>query len=114
MNIKRHAVLIRSILYNRFHMGRFNQAIDVFQEAENLSPRPDHEIYHFMGEIFLRSAATSKQSEFAFQEIAKAKQYFQKSMQCGKNLQSFRCLAEIYRKERDYVKAIETLENCLQ
>ncbi|XP_037953653.1 Bardet-Biedl syndrome 4 protein homolog [Teleopsis dalmanni] len=96
-----------------FIMGRFNQALNVFREAEELSPRPDHEIYHYIGSLLHRSSSASNQLEVARQEAAEAKMYFQKAVQCGKKLESFQRLAEIYRKEKEYGKAIEVLENCL-
>ncbi|XP_054738265.1 Bardet-Biedl syndrome 4 protein homolog [Anastrepha obliqua] len=96
-----------------FIMGRFNQALSVFREAEELSPRQDHEICHFIGELLHRSAAACNQLTLAHQEEAEAKVYFEKAVQSGKKLESFQRLAEILRKEKDYGKAIEVLENCL-
>ncbi|XP_018795702.1 PREDICTED: Bardet-Biedl syndrome 4 protein homolog isoform X2 [Bactrocera latifrons] len=96
-----------------FIMGRFNQALDIFREAEELAPRQDHEICHFIGELLHRSAATANQLTIARQEEAEAKMYFEKAVQTGKKLESFQRLAEILRKEKDYAKAIEVLENCL-
>ncbi|XP_054090634.1 Bardet-Biedl syndrome 4 protein homolog isoform X2 [Zeugodacus cucurbitae] len=96
-----------------FIMGRFNQALDIFREAEELSPRQDHEICHFIGELLHRSAAAANQLAIARKEEAEAKFYFEKAVQAGKKLESFQRLAEILRKEKDYAKAIEVLENCL-
>nr|XP_014096723.1 Bardet-Biedl syndrome 4 protein homolog isoform X1 [Bactrocera oleae] len=96
-----------------FIMGRFNQALDIFREAEELSPRQDHEICHFIGELLHRSAAAANQLTIARQEEAEAKLYFEKAVQAGKNLESFQRLAEILRKEKNYTRAIEVLENCL-
>ncbi|XP_067633927.1 Bardet-Biedl syndrome 4 protein homolog isoform X1 [Eurosta solidaginis] len=96
-----------------FTMGRFNQALSIFREAEELSPCSDHEICHFIGELLHRSAAARNQQALACQEQAKAKVYFEKAVQSGKKLESFQRLAEILRKEKDYGKAIEVLENCL-
>ncbi|XP_036344467.1 Bardet-Biedl syndrome 4 protein homolog [Rhagoletis pomonella] len=96
-----------------FIMGRFNQALSIFREAEELSPRQDHEICHFIGELLHRSAAACNQFALARQEEAEAKVYFEKAVQSGKKLESFQRLGEILRKEKDYSKAIEVLENCL-
>ncbi|XP_039955122.1 Bardet-Biedl syndrome 4 protein homolog isoform X1 [Bactrocera tryoni] len=96
-----------------FIMGRFNQALDIFREAEELAPRQDHEICHFIGELLHRSAAAANQLAIARQEEAEAKMYFEKAVQAGKKLESFQRLAEILRKEKDYARAIEVLENCL-
>lgn len=94
-------------------MGRYNQSLSIFREAEELSTRLDHEIFHFIGELLLRSAASRNQVEMAHQEELEAKAYFQKAVQTGKKLESFQRLAEIHRKEKEYNKAIEVLENCL-
>ncbi|CAD7014755.1 Bardet-Biedl syndrome 4 protein homolog isoform X3 [Ceratitis capitata] len=94
-------------------MGSFNQALNLFREAEELSPRQDHEICHFIGELLHRSAAAANQLAVARHEEAEAKVYFEKAVQSGKKLESFQRLAEILRKEKDYAKAIEVLENCL-
>uniref|UniRef100_A0A1A9W2E1 Uncharacterized protein n=1 Tax=Glossina brevipalpis TaxID=37001 RepID=A0A1A9W2E1_9MUSC len=96
-----------------FMMGRYNQSLDTFREAEDLSTRLDHEIFHFIGELLLRSSASRNQIEMALKEQQEAKQYFQKAIQTGKKLESFQRLAEIHRKEKDYSKAIEVLESCL-
>ncbi|KNC21821.1 putative Bardet-Biedl syndrome 4 protein [Lucilia cuprina] len=96
-----------------FMMGRYNQSLSIFREAEELSTRLDHEIFHFIGELLLRSAAARNQYELAHQEELEAKTYFQKAVQTGKKLESFQRLAEIHRKEKEYNKAIEVLENCL-
>ncbi|XP_037895767.1 Bardet-Biedl syndrome 4 protein homolog [Glossina fuscipes] len=96
-----------------FVMGRYNQSLDTFREAEDLSTRLDHEIFHFIGELLLRSSASRNQVEMALKEQQEAKQYFQKAIQTGKKLESFQRLAEIHRKEKDYSKAIEVLESCL-
>lgn len=94
-------------------MGRYNQSLGIFREAEELSTRLDHEIFHFIGELLLRSAASRNQVEMAQQEELEAKAYFQKAVQTGKKLESFQRLAEIHRKEKEYNKAIEVLESCL-
>uniref|UniRef100_A0A1A9UZA9 Uncharacterized protein n=1 Tax=Glossina austeni TaxID=7395 RepID=A0A1A9UZA9_GLOAU len=94
-------------------MGRYNQSLDTFREAEDLSTRLDHEIFHFIGELLLRSSASRNQVEMALKEQQEAKLYFQKAIQTGKKLESFQRLAEIHRKEKDYSKAIEVLESCL-
>uniref|UniRef100_A0A1B0A7I1 Uncharacterized protein n=1 Tax=Glossina pallidipes TaxID=7398 RepID=A0A1B0A7I1_GLOPL len=96
-----------------FMMGRYNQSLDTFREAEDLSTRLDHEIFHFIGELLLRSSASRNQVEMALKEQQEAKLYFQKAIQTGKKLESFQRLAEIHRKEKDYSKAIEVLESCL-
>uniref|UniRef100_A0A1B0FKH8 Uncharacterized protein n=1 Tax=Glossina morsitans morsitans TaxID=37546 RepID=A0A1B0FKH8_GLOMM len=96
-----------------FMMGRYNQSLDTFREAEDLSTRVDHEIFHFIGELLLRSSASRNQVEMALKEQQEAKLYFQKAIQTGKKLESFQRLAEIHRKEKDYSKAIEVLESCL-
>lgn len=84
-------------------MGRYEQALQVFREAEELSNRPDNEIFHFIGEILLLN--NSRQE---------AKEYFQKAVEHGKMIDSFKRLAELFRQEKDYSKAIEILETCLQ
>lgn len=107
------SAFIHTVIHYSFIMGRFNQALDIFREAEELSPRQDHEICHFIGELLHRSAAAANQLTIARQEEAEAKLYFEKAVQAGKNLESFQRLAEILRKEKNYTRAIEVLENCL-
>ncbi|TMW54550.1 hypothetical protein DOY81_000344 [Sarcophaga bullata] len=96
-----------------FMMGRYNQSLSIFREAEELSTRLDHEIFHFIGELLLRSAASRNQLQMAQKEELEAKTYFQKAVQTGKKLESFQRLAEIHRKAKEYHKAIEVLESCL-
>ncbi|XP_055837084.1 Bardet-Biedl syndrome 4 protein homolog [Episyrphus balteatus] len=97
-----------------FQMGRFNQALGVFREAETLSPRQDHEIFHYIGELLYRKATNNKQLNTSSSEDEnEAKIYFQRAVQNGKKLESYQRLAEIYRKEKDYSKAIEILEMSL-
>ncbi|XP_055920603.1 Bardet-Biedl syndrome 4 protein homolog [Eupeodes corollae] len=106
-----------------FEMGRFNQALSVFREAESLSPRQDHEIFHYIGELLHRKAtknsnnnnqSNGNSTEEDSNENEEAKTYFQRAVQNGKKLESYQRLAEIYRKEKDYLKAIEILEMSLQ
>ncbi|XP_073846172.1 Bardet-Biedl syndrome 4 [Musca autumnalis] len=96
-----------------FSMGRYNQSLAIFRDAEELSTRLDHEIFHFIGELLLRSAASRNEMEMAQKEEQEAKVYFQKAVQTGKKIESFQRLAEILRKEKQYHKAIEVLESCL-
>ncbi|XP_061400679.1 Bardet-Biedl syndrome 4 protein homolog [Musca vetustissima] len=96
-----------------FTMGRYNQSLAIFRDAEELSTRLDHEIFHFIGELLLRSAASRNELEMAQREEQEAKAYFQKAVQTGKKVESFQRLAEILRKEKQYHKAIEVLESCL-
>lgn len=94
-------------------MGRYNQSLAIFRDAEELSTRLDHEIFHFIGELLLRSAASRNQLELANKEEQEAKAYFQKAVQTGKKIESFQRLAEILRKEKQYHKAIEILDSSL-
>ncbi|XP_075169371.1 Bardet-Biedl syndrome 4 [Haematobia irritans] len=96
-----------------FIMGRYNQSLAIFRDAEDLSTRLDHEIFHFIGELLLRSAASRNQAEMVHKEEQEAKAYFQKAVQTGKKIESFQRLAEILRKEKQYHKAIEVLDSCL-
>ncbi|XP_064547866.1 Bardet-Biedl syndrome 4 protein homolog [Drosophila montana] len=96
-----------------YNMGRFGQALSVFREAEQQSPRKDHEIYHYLGELLYRSAATQPQLELARQQQHEARGYFELAVQAGKKLESYVRLAELYRKDKDYQKAIDVLETCL-
>ncbi|XP_020818248.1 Bardet-Biedl syndrome 4 protein homolog isoform X2 [Drosophila serrata] len=94
-------------------MGRFSQALGVFREAEQRSNRPDHEIYHYLGELLYRAATTQSQMEVARQQQDESRAYFELATQSGRKLESFVRLAELYRKEKQYQKAIELLETCL-
>lgn len=95
-------------------MGRFSQALSVFRDAEKQSPRPDHEIYHYLGELLYRAASTQPQLEAARQLQKEAREYFERAVQTGKKQESYIRLAELYRKEKEYQKAIDVLEACLQ
>nr|NP_001286305.1 Bardet-Biedl syndrome 4, isoform B [Drosophila melanogaster]AHN56103.1 Bardet-Biedl syndrome 4, isoform B [Drosophila melanogaster] len=94
-------------------MGRFSQALGVFREAEQRSSRQDHEIYHYLGELLYRAATTQSQKDVASQQQDEARTYFELAVQSGRKLESYVRLAELYRKDKQYQKAIEILENCL-
>ncbi|XP_050743391.1 Bardet-Biedl syndrome 4 protein homolog isoform X2 [Drosophila biarmipes] len=94
-------------------MGRFNQALGVFREAEQRSSRPDHEIYHYLGELLYRAATTQGQKELANQQQAEARSYFELAVQSGRKQESYIRLAELYRKDKQYQQAIDVLETCL-
>jgi Bardet-Biedl syndrome 4 protein len=47
-------------------------------------------------------------------KINEAKEYFKRAITNGKQIQSYKKLAAIYRKDKDYPKAIELLESSLQ
>ncbi|ALC41747.1 BBS4 [Drosophila busckii] len=96
-----------------YSMGRFGQALSVFREAEAHSPRKDHEIYHYLGELLYRAAANQPQLELARQQQAEAKSYFEQAVQTGKKQESYIRLAELYRKDKEYQQAIDVLEACL-
>ncbi|XP_058461211.1 Bardet-Biedl syndrome 4 protein homolog isoform X2 [Malaya genurostris] len=91
-----------------FIMGRFKQSLEVFLKAETLLERPDHEVYHFIGELFHRNFGQPKAG------MAEAKEYLKQSVMCGKHVDSYKILAEIFIDEGDNVKAIEMIESCLQ
>ncbi|XP_033155710.1 Bardet-Biedl syndrome 4 protein homolog isoform X3 [Drosophila mauritiana] len=94
-------------------MGRFSQALGVFREAEQRSSRQDHEIYHYLGELLYRAATTQSQKDVASQQQDEARSYFELAVQSGRKLESYVRLAELCRKDKQYQKAIEILENCL-
>ncbi|XP_016999238.2 BBSome complex member BBS4 homolog isoform X1 [Drosophila takahashii] len=94
-------------------MGRFSQALGVFREAEQRSSRQDHEIYHYLGELLFRAATTQSQKELACQQQEEARSYFELAVQSGRKLESYVRLAELYRKDKQYQKAIDVLETCL-
>ncbi|XP_055533094.1 Bardet-Biedl syndrome 4 protein homolog isoform X2 [Wyeomyia smithii] len=91
-----------------FTMARFKQALEVFLKAETLLERPDPEVYHYIGELFYRNFGQPKAG------LPEAKEYLKQSVMCGKHVDSYKILAEIYIDEGDNVKAIEMIESCLQ
>lgn len=98
-------------------MGRIKQSLDVFKEAENMINRSDHEIYHFIGEILLKNKEFHRKhynNSNHQNEINEAKKYLQNAVMHGKKLESYQKLANIYEMEKDYNKAIDILESCLQ
>ncbi|XP_058828963.1 Bardet-Biedl syndrome 4 protein homolog [Topomyia yanbarensis] len=105
---KKNAENYNELAKTFFAMGRFKQALEVFLKAETLLERPDHEVYHYIGELFHRNFGQPKAG------IAEAKEYLKQSVMCGKHVDSYKILAEIYIDEGDNVKAIEMIESCLQ
>ncbi|XP_053686682.1 Bardet-Biedl syndrome 4 protein homolog [Sabethes cyaneus] len=91
-----------------FAMGRFKPALEVFLKAETLLERPDPEVYHFIGELFYKNFGQPKAG------LTEAKEYLKQSVMCGKHVNSYKILAEIYIEEGENVKAIEMIESCLQ
>lgn len=98
----------RKFLSIRFQMGKYNQSLEIFLKAESYLESPDHEVYHFIGELLCLNVKHSKSTAMD------AKEYFKRSIMCGKQIQTYKVLARIYRKERDFPKAIELLEGCLR
>lgn len=87
-------------------MGRFRQSLEIFLKAESYLERQDHEIYHFIGELLCMNLDSKA-------NVSEAKEYFKRAIMGGKQIQSYKKLASIYRKEKDYTKAIELLESSL-
>lgn len=94
-------------------MGRYSQALETFQQACVLGSSLDYEISHYIGELLLHSAAARDHKETASQELLEAKQHFLRSVKVGKKLESFQRLAELHRRDKEYLKAIEVLEGYL-
>ncbi|XP_062550533.1 Bardet-Biedl syndrome 4 protein homolog isoform X2 [Armigeres subalbatus] len=105
---KKNSENYKELAKTLFSMGRFKQALEVFLKAETLLERPDHEVYHHIGELFYRSFGQPKAG------LPEAKEYLKQSIMCGKHVDSYKILAEIYIEEGDNLKAIEMIENCLQ
>ncbi|XP_001653286.2 Bardet-Biedl syndrome 4 protein homolog [Aedes aegypti] len=105
---KKNSQNYKELAKTLFAMGRFKQALEVFLKAETLLERPDHEVYHHIGELFYRSFGQPKAG------LAEAKEYLKQSIMCGKHVDSYKILAEIYIEEGDNLKAIEMIESCLQ
>ncbi|XP_041772768.1 Bardet-Biedl syndrome 4 protein homolog [Anopheles merus] len=91
-----------------YSMGKFRNALEVFLKAETLLERPDHEIYHHIGEMYYKNFGQPKAG------VGEAKEYLKQAVTCGKHVESYKILAEIYIEEGDSIKAIEMIENCLQ
>uniref|UniRef100_A0A182Q011 Uncharacterized protein n=1 Tax=Anopheles farauti TaxID=69004 RepID=A0A182Q011_9DIPT len=91
-----------------YSMGKFRNALEVFLRAETLLERPDHEIYHYIGELYHKNFGQPKAG------VGEAKEYLKQAITCGKHIESYKILAEIYIEEGDTIKAIEMIENCLQ
>lgn len=89
-------------------MGKNNQALEILLKAESCLESPDHELYHYIGELLCLKAKHSKAG------VLDAKEYFKRSIMCGKQIQTYKTLAGIYRKEKDFLKAIELLESSLR
>jgi Bardet-Biedl syndrome 4 protein len=92
----------------RFKLGKFNQSLEIFLKAESHLDSPDHEVYHYIADLLRLNAKHSRAS------MLDSKEYFKRSIMCGKQIRTYKTLAAIYRKEKDYIKAIELLESCLR
>lgn len=99
---------VHHVLLERFKMGKYNQSLEIFLKAESCLESPDHEVYHHIGKLLCLNAKHSKT------HILDAKEYFKRSIMCGKQVETYKTLARIYRKEKDFLKAIELLEMCLK
>lgn len=77
-------------------------------KAESCLEAPDYEVYHYIADLLRLNAKHSKAN------ILDVKEYFRRSIMCGKQIQTYKTLANIYRKEKDYTKAIEILEGSLR
>lgn len=77
-------------------------------KAESCLELPDHEVYFYIGNLLCLNLKHSKAN------ILDAKEYFRRSIMCGKQLETYKTLAKIHRKEKDYLKAIELLESSLK
>uniref|UniRef100_A0A182KHF3 Uncharacterized protein n=1 Tax=Anopheles christyi TaxID=43041 RepID=A0A182KHF3_9DIPT len=91
-----------------YSMGKFRNALEVFLKAETLLEQPDPEIYHHIGELYFKNFSQPKAG------VGEAKEYLKQAITCGKHVESYKILAEIYIEEGDSIKAIEMIENCLQ
>jgi lipopolysaccharide biosynthesis regulator YciM len=89
-------------------LGKFNQSLEIFLKAESYLEAPDYEVYHHIAELLRLNAKHSKAS------LLDSKEYFRRSIMCGKQVKTYKVLAGIYRKEKDYTSAIEVLESSLK
>ncbi|XP_058065849.1 Bardet-Biedl syndrome 4 protein homolog [Anopheles bellator] len=90
-----------------YTIGKFKKSLEVFLKAESLLERPDPEIYHHIGELYHKEFGLPRAG------LAEAKHYLNQAVTCGKHVESYKILAEIYIEEGDNIKAIEMIENCL-
>lgn len=89
-------------------MGKHSQSLEIFLKAESCLESPDHEVYHYIGDLLSLNTRHVKAN------ILDVKEYFKRSIMCGRQIQTYKTLAGIYRKEKDYLKAIELLESSLR
>lgn len=89
-------------------MGKHSQSLEIFLKAESYLESPDHEVYHYIGDLL------SAHTKHARANVLDAKEYFKRSIMCGRQMQTYKKLAAIYRKEKDYPKVIELLESSLR
>ncbi|KAL7050499.1 hypothetical protein ACKWTF_004101 [Chironomus riparius] len=90
-----------------FKLQKYNQSLEIFLKAESYLEAPDYEVYHYIADLLRLNAKHSKAN------ILDVKEYFRRSIMCGKQIHTYKTLANIYRKEKDYTKAIELLEGSL-
>jgi Bardet-Biedl syndrome 4 protein len=96
-------------------MGKYNQSLEMFLKAESFLQSPDHEIYHFIGKLMsLNTKHQTKTSSTTNTNTTNdAKEYFKRAIMSGHQLESYKELAMMYRREKDFHKSIELLESCL-
>lgn len=95
-------------LHVSYKMGSLKLALDTFLQTEKLMERPDYEVYHYIGELLFRNIGQPRAG------LPEAKEYFKQAILCGKHPKTYKIMAEIFIKEKDHMKAIEMIENCLQ
>lgn len=118
----------------RYSLQRWKQALEVFLKLDKISQRPDHEICYFIGRLcwfyfilflifayklqffilFLGELLYRNYKKVRPNAVDEAKEYFQRAIQNGKQIESYSELAHIYKAENNLTKAIEMLENTLQ
>lgn len=101
-------IFLNGYTRKRFKLGKYNQSLEIFLKAESYLDSPDHEIYHHIADLLRMNAKHSRATN-----LLDAKEYFRRSIMCGKQIHTYKTLANIYRKEKDYIKAIELLESSL-
>lgn len=84
----------------------------MFLKAESYLESPDHEIYHFIGKLLCLNAK-QQTKKMATTTSYDAKEYFRRAIMSGHQIDSYKELSSIYRREKDYHRAIELLESCL-
>ncbi|XP_046662112.1 Bardet-Biedl syndrome 4 protein homolog isoform X2 [Homalodisca vitripennis] len=93
---------IKQVARSLFLLGRHELAIEAYLEAEKTAESPDWNIYHNLGECYVR-----------VEQYAKAREYLSRAVTLGKSETSYCALARLYERDGDIRGAIDIYNTAL-